>query len=392
MTSVIGLLLMLITVTDGVVTHCDGRQNGTQCYGALGGTVSLQLMDDFSGIYRYQLKAKNVKVLSGRNNTPPVIIMKDRSSFIPSNGTFWIHNLSRNDSGEYKLQTFDSNGKQTENRTLQLLVQAPVSSVSLVSECLSQGEMKESCSSEGGDSPQYKWTLNGKSLTEAELLSGNKQTNIITLKQHVSGRLVCSSWNHVSSASKEINITNCAPVSSVSLVSECLSQGAMKVSCSSEGGDSPQYRWTLNGKSLTEAELLSGNKQTNIITLKQHVSGRLVCSSWNHVSSASKEINITNCGFIYINCTFNGTKISKWVFQENNTLCVEPTTETQSIMVHTYPSMLRCSLTFLFSVVSFVGIGVYFKWKKIKYEKAEQFAARNRTKFSEDFYENEQTL
>ncbi|XP_023814984.1 uncharacterized protein LOC111948016 isoform X2 [Oryzias latipes] len=306
MTSVIGLLLMLITVTDGVVTHCDGRQNGTQCYGALGGTVSLQLMDDFSGIYRYQLKAKNVKVLSGRNNTPPVIIMKDRSSFIPSNGTFWIHNLSRNDSGEYKLQTFDSNGKQTENRTLQLLVQAPVSSVSLVSECLSQGEMKESCSSEGGDSPQYKWTL--------------------------------------------------------------------------------------NGKSLTEAELLSGNKQTNIITLKQHVSGRLVCSSWNHVSSASKEINITNCGFIYINCTFNGTKISKWVFQENNTLCVEPTTETQSIMVHTYPSMLRCSLMFLFSVVSFVGIGVYFKWKKIKYEKAEQFAARNRTKFSEDFYENEQTL
>uniref|UniRef100_A0A3P9KVE3 Immunoglobulin V-set domain-containing protein n=1 Tax=Oryzias latipes TaxID=8090 RepID=A0A3P9KVE3_ORYLA len=114
---------LLTTKRGSVVTHCDGRQNGAQCYGALGGTVSLQLMDDFSGIYRYQLKAKNVNVLSGRNNTPPVIIMKDRSSFIPSNGTFWIHNLSRNDSGEYKLQTFDSNGKQTENCTLQLLVQ-----------------------------------------------------------------------------------------------------------------------------------------------------------------------------------------------------------------------------------------------------------------------------
>ncbi|XP_020562267.1 uncharacterized protein LOC105354908 isoform X2 [Oryzias latipes] len=281
MTSVIGLLLMLITVTDGVVTHCDGRQNGAQCYGALGGTVSLQLMDDFSGIHRYQVKAKNVTVLSGGKKQQPVIMRKDRSSFLPSNGTFWIHNLSRNDS-------------------------APVSSVSLVSECLSQGEMKESCSS--------------------------------------------------------------------------------------EGGDSPQYRWTLNGKSLTEAELLSGNKQTNIITLKQHVSGRLVCSSWNHVSSASNATNICTCGFIYINCTFNGTKISKWVFQENNTLCVESTTEAQSIMVHTDPSVLRCSLMFLFSVVSFVGIGVYFKWKKIKYEKAEQFAARNRRKFSEDFSENEQTL
>ncbi|XP_023814974.1 uncharacterized protein LOC110013392 isoform X3 [Oryzias latipes] len=240
MTFVIGLLLMLITVTDGVVTHCDGRQNGAQCYGALGGTVSLQLMDDFSGIHRYQLKAKNVNVLSGRKDKPPDIKMNDTFSFLPSNGKFWIHNLSRNDSGEYRLIIFDSNGKQTKIHTLQLSVQAPVSSVLLVPECLSQGEMK--------------------------------------------------------------------------------------VSCSSEGGDSPQYRWTLNGKSLTEAELLSGNKQTNIITLKQHVSGRLVCSSWNHVSSASKEINITNCGFIYINCTFNGTKISKWVFKENNTLCVEPTT------------------------------------------------------------------
>ncbi|XP_011478732.1 uncharacterized protein LOC105354953 isoform X1 [Oryzias latipes] len=305
MTSVIGLLLMLITVTDGVVTHCDGRKNGAQCYGALGGTVSLQLMDNFSQIPRYEL----FMVLSGGKDKP--LYIQDRSSFFPSNGTFWIHNLSRNDSCQYRLTTFDSYGRITEDRILQLSVQAPVSSVSLVSECLSQGEMK--------------------------------------------------------------------------------------VSCSSEGGDSPQYKWTLNGKSLTEAELLSGNKQTNIITLKQHVSGRLVCSSWNHVSSASKEININNCGFIYINCTFNGTKISKWVFQENNTLCVEPPTtvsptETQITVVHTGPSVLRCSLMFLFSVVSFVGICVYFKWKKIKSEKAEQFAARHRRMFSDHFYENEQAL
>ncbi|XP_036066944.1 HEPACAM family member 2-like [Oryzias melastigma] len=133
-------------------------------------------------------------------------MMNNRYSFIPSNGTFSINNLSRNDSDEYTLQTYDTNGKQTSIHSLQLSVQAPVSSVSLVSECLSQGEMKVSCSSEGGDSPQYRWTLNGKSLTEAELLSGNKQTNIITLKQHVSGRLICSVWNHVSSADNETNI------------------------------------------------------------------------------------------------------------------------------------------------------------------------------------------
>ena len=87
-----------------------------------------------------------------------------------------------------------------------------------------------------------------------------------------------------------------APVSSVQLVSECLSQGQIWASCSSEGGDSPQYSWTLDGHTLTDTELLSGSNETDIITLKQHMSGRLVCSVRNNVSSASKEKNISNCG------------------------------------------------------------------------------------------------
>ncbi|XP_067373779.1 uncharacterized protein [Channa argus] len=117
-----------------------------------------------------------------------------------------------------------------------------------------------------------------------------------------------------------------APVSSVLLVSECLSQGEIRVSCSSEGGDSPQYSWTLDGHTLTDAELLSGNNETNSITLKQQVSGNLVCSVRNHVSSVSKEEKTPDCGFIFINCTSNGTQISQWVFKANNTLCIEPTT------------------------------------------------------------------
>ncbi|XP_019222378.1 hepatocyte cell adhesion molecule [Oreochromis niloticus] len=70
----------------------------------------------------------------------------------------------------------------------------------------------------------------------------------------------------------------------------------MRVSCSSEGGDSPQYSWTLDGRTLTDAELLSVNNETNIITLKQHVSGRLVCSVRNNVSDVSKEERISTCG------------------------------------------------------------------------------------------------
>ncbi|KAF1384635.1 hypothetical protein PFLUV_G00122250 [Perca fluviatilis] len=217
MEAVVGLMLMLLGVSHGVGTYCDGRPNGTQCYGALGGTVVLQLMDSASEIFRYTC-----------------------------NGTFRINNLSWTDGGEYTLETFDSDGKISEQRTLQLTIQAPVSSVLLVSECLSQGEMR--------------------------------------------------------------------------------------VSCSSEGGDSPQYSWTLDGRTLTDAELLSGNTETNNITLKQKVSGRLVCSVRNQVSNVSEEKTISTCGFIHINCTLtNGTHISKWVFAANNTLCQPTTTPTSTV-------------------------------------------------------------
>ncbi|XP_038547907.1 T-cell surface antigen CD2 isoform X1 [Micropterus salmoides] len=248
MRAVIGLFLMLLGVSHGVET-CDGRQDGAQCYGALGGTVVLQLMDSASEIFKYQLLSNRTVILRGRKNQILFNVIEDRSSFTPSNGTFRINNLSWTDGGEYTLEIFDSNGKRSEQRTLHLTIQAPVSSVLLVSECLSQGEMR--------------------------------------------------------------------------------------VSCSSEGGDSPQYSWTLDGHTLTDAQLLSGNNESNNITLKQDVSGQLVCSVRNNVSSVSKKEKISTCGFIFINCTINMTHISQWVLEANNTLCIEPTTTTTPTTVTT---------------------------------------------------------
>ncbi|XP_067373789.1 T-cell surface antigen CD2-like isoform X2 [Channa argus] len=251
MKAVVGLLVMLLGVASGVETYCDGRENGAQCYGALGGAVVLHLMDN-AAVKKIQWKKNGTDIIHWNNNKLVYNKIQDRSFFTPSNGTFIISNLSRIDGGEYKLQLFDSNGTNSALRILQLSIQAPVSSVLLVSECLSKGEMR--------------------------------------------------------------------------------------VSCSSEGGDSPQYSWTLDGHTQTDTELLSGNNETNSITLKQQVSGNLVCSVRNHVSSVSKEETITDCGFIFINCTSNGTQISQWVFKANNTLCIEPTTN-PTTSTHTVGNM-----------------------------------------------------
>ncbi|XP_041846453.1 matrix-remodeling-associated protein 5 isoform X17 [Melanotaenia boesemani] len=442
---------------EGVETYCDGRQSGAQCYGALGGTVVFRLMDDASEIPEFAWKKETKNIFRWIDNKIRLNVMKDRSLFIPSNGTLRINNINRGDSGEYKLEMFDSQRRTAGTRTLQFTVQAPVSSVQLVSECLSQGEMKVSCSPNGGGSLQYSWTLDGHTLRDTELLSGNNETNVITLKQNVSGRLVCSVRNQVSSVSKEEDISTCgvetycdgrqsgaqcygalggtvvfrlmddaseipefawkkerqnilrwidnkiilnkmkhrslfshsngtlrinninrgdsgeyklemfdsqrrtagtrtlqftveAPVSSVQLASECLSQGEMKVSCSPNGGDSLQYSWTLDGHTLRDTELLSGNNETNVLTLKQDVSGRLVCSVRNQVSSVSKEEDISTCGFIFIDCMSNGTRISMWVHKENKTLCDEPTTvtvgkDTESLKTSTNNSSCNQTVT-----------------------------------------------
>ncbi|XP_047208874.1 hemicentin-1-like isoform X6 [Girardinichthys multiradiatus] len=532
--------------TCAVGPSCDGRQDGAQCYGALGGAVDLMLVDNVSEIPRFNWRKNSSIILRWRNS----IVYNTKESrfiFFPSNGTVRISNLIRTDSGEYKLELNDKDGKVTGRRTLQLYVQAPVSSVQLVSECLSQGQMKVSCLSEERDSPQYSWTLDGHILTDSELLSKNYENNIIVLRQNISGHLICSVRSQVSYSFNQMNISTCAvgpscdgrqdetqcygalggavdlmlvdnvseiprfnwrknssiilrwrnsivyntkesrfiffpsngtvrisnlirtdsgeyklelndkdgkvtgrrtlqlyvqavgpscdgrqdetqcygalggavdlmlvdnvseiprfnwrknssiilrwrnsivyntkesrflffpsngtvrisnlirtdsgeyklelndkdgkvtgrrtlqlyvqaPVSSVQLVSECLSQGQMKVSCLSEERDSPQYSWTLDGHILTDSELLSKNYENNIIVLRQNISGHLICSVRNQVSYSFNQMNISGCG-----------------------------------LSHLLILGLRATVV----ILPLIGMSLYFTWRRKKCEKAEDSA------------------
>ncbi|XP_029917840.1 hepatocyte cell adhesion molecule-like isoform X6 [Myripristis murdjan] len=114
---------------------------------------------------------------------------------------------------------FDS-GTETKRQKLKLSIQAPVSSPLLASECLSQGELRVSCSSEEGDSPQYSWTLDGHTLMDSQLLSANEDNKEITLKPGVSGQLVCSVNNNVSSAAANKMISWCAGY--IPIIAGCL--------------------------------------------------------------------------------------------------------------------------------------------------------------------------
>lgn len=118
------IVIMKNIIITGVEFYCDGRQDGSQCYGALGETVVLQLMDNTSGIPRFSWKKNNTILLQWRQNRLAANTMGNRTLFNHIDRTARINNLNRGDSGEYELQTFDSNGKQTRKRTLQLSVQS----------------------------------------------------------------------------------------------------------------------------------------------------------------------------------------------------------------------------------------------------------------------------
>ncbi|XP_028314990.1 uncharacterized protein LOC114470848 isoform X3 [Gouania willdenowi] len=426
------------TAPMGVENHCDGRQNNAQCYAALDGSIFIRLMDSAVENHAYMWYKDTSRLLVVNNKRVITNALEKRADFTTQNGIYRINQLKSSDSGQYQLEVFVDGGRK-EERKLNLSFQAPVSSVQLVPTCLSMGEKKVSCSSKG-DSLLYSWTLDGRPLTDSDLVPKGSNTNIIHLKLQTVGKLVCHVQNKVSKSSGEVTLTTCgvenhcdgrqnnaqcyaaldgsifirlmdsavenhtfkwskdtsqllvvnnkhvitntlekradfttqngiyrinqlkssdsgqyrldvfvdggkkeerklnlsfqAPVSSVQLVPTCLSMGEKKVSCSSKG-DSLLYSWTLDGRPLTDSDLVPKGSNTNIIHLKLQTVGKLVCHVQNKVSKSSGEVTLTTCGYIFINCTLsNGTDILQWVLEATNTLCVDPTTAPMGVENH----------------------------------------------------------
>ncbi|XP_077388508.1 uncharacterized protein LOC144025967 [Festucalex cinctus] len=205
MRSTAGLAVWLFTVSQGMGQSCDGRKEGAQCYGSLAGKVVLHLMDRAAQFTYVWGKERKLLLKGSENNIetePP-----ERFSFNLKNGMMTIQNLTKADSGNYTLLIHNVKETGYTSRTLQLFIEAPVTSIHLTSECLSQGEQPISCSSEDGDSLQYRWSLNQNPLQDSDLLSGNVQANNITLKPGVSGQLVCSIRNNINEIMTEVYVS-----------------------------------------------------------------------------------------------------------------------------------------------------------------------------------------
>ncbi|CAL8272457.1 unnamed protein product [Boreogadus saida] len=160
------------------------------------------------------------------------------------------------------------------------------------------------------------------------------------------------------------NLTIQAPVSSPLLSRECLSRGQQRVSCSA-GGDGLHYSWSLDGLPLNDPRLLSGPSSASDVTLEPGRSGLLSCSVRNNVSHATANVTLSECdGFIYVNCTSNGTHISQWVHRDNNTLCPETAVGSFNFNITGLIPFIARSLTVVLLLLA--ALGVYWALKKKK--------------------------
>ncbi|PWA19440.1 hypothetical protein CCH79_00017183 [Gambusia affinis] len=198
-----------VLVEVGVESSCNARKKNVRCFGALGGTVNLRIMDKASQLTKFIWAKKRSELFRWITHKIVARTKDNRFSFFPNNGTVRITNLRKHDSGEYRLVMFKKGRKHKGTRKLKLFIEAPVSSVRLVSKCTSSGKQRVICFPKAGDNHSCKWTMNKKPLKKTKTFSGNGASCTILLKPKTKGRLVCSIKNHISHSFKEMKITTC---------------------------------------------------------------------------------------------------------------------------------------------------------------------------------------
>ncbi|XP_021416590.2 si:zfos-741a10.3 [Oncorhynchus mykiss] len=119
-----GLLIMSAESSYGMVTFCNATQN-MSCYGALGGTVYLQLMNDATGselTFKKDPTGSRTVIFKIKQNKIIHELIKARSEFFINNGTLKINNTERSDSAKYSLEIFNSDGLYLDTRGVQLII------------------------------------------------------------------------------------------------------------------------------------------------------------------------------------------------------------------------------------------------------------------------------
>ncbi|XP_047657173.1 uncharacterized protein LOC113659135 isoform X3 [Tachysurus fulvidraco] len=187
---IFGVLLIYTHVVMGSLfqDHVCRFNQSNQCYVAVGQRLYLQMpLED-----GFDLQTTSLIIRYRKTQSSPPTLHLPRWQFVNDNKTMILTSAERNDSRTYTSYIFDVNGTNKSSYTLQVNIEAQVSSVKVSYSCLSSGVMKVNCSADG-DNLHFSWTSDFNTLPQLE-----NGTSNVTLEQDHQGNITCHVENHVS--------------------------------------------------------------------------------------------------------------------------------------------------------------------------------------------------
>ncbi|XP_047657185.1 uncharacterized protein LOC125138884 [Tachysurus fulvidraco] len=196
---IFGVLLIYNHVVMGSLfqDHVCRFTQSNQCYVAVGQQLYLQMpLED-----EFDLNTTSVILRYRKTQSSPPTPNHSRWQFVNDSKTMILTSAERNDSGTYTLNIFDVDGRSKGSYTLQVNIEAQVSSVKLSYSCLFSGVRRVFCSSDG-DNLHFSWT--SESITRLE--DDNK--TLVLDKSHRE-QFTCLVENHVSREHISIKLPTC---------------------------------------------------------------------------------------------------------------------------------------------------------------------------------------
>ncbi|KAI9538973.1 hypothetical protein NQZ68_009050 [Dissostichus eleginoides] len=125
-------------------TKCKASQNMSLCSANLGGSVSIQVMNNASGHRLWckrQFPTGSITVFNLKKERVTIHdSLKNRTEFFINNGTLKITHVERNDSGVYNVEIFRHNGVLLRNVNFELVVQESILHI-LIPVCCTVGAL-----------------------------------------------------------------------------------------------------------------------------------------------------------------------------------------------------------------------------------------------------------
>ncbi|MGH0118670.1 UNVERIFIED_CONTAM: hypothetical protein FKN15_027753 [Acipenser sinensis] len=303
-------------------------------YGALGDSVYLHFNTTFNSSVEVEWKQGVYRISKFKNDRMAFSNPYINRAEIFANGTLRLDRTQKNDSGDYSVKVFTTDGTNIFKRSMQVYIQEAVSKPVVHSTCLSHGEVLLVCTVDKGDNASFNWSLDGV-LLNTSLAYFSDEEHVVILKKHVSGNLVCIATNQVSTNQSDSVIPNCSEAVSQPVVhSTCLSHGEVLLVCTVDKGDNASFNWSLDGVPLNTSLAYFSDKE-HIIILKKNVTGDLVCIAKNQINEEKSDSVKSNCSvtaenisvpvygalgdsvYLHLNTTLNSSVHVEWKQGDN---------------------------------------------------------------------------